>query len=136
MPVSLHHINIRAPRPLLLQVRDFYARLLELEEGPRPPFRSSGFWLYAGTHPIVHLSIDESRPASASAPGSLDHVAFACEDILGFQNRLQQMECAYRQVTAPRMESDDPRLQQEQIFVHDPAGNLIELNFTLARTPA
>jgi hypothetical protein len=50
MPIaSIRHINLFAPRALLLQLRDFYRDAIGLVEGERPPLRSSGFWLYAGS---------------------------------------------------------------------------------------
>ena len=38
--IGLDHYNIRAPSPLLEELRDFYVSTVGLRVGPRPPFRS------------------------------------------------------------------------------------------------
>jgi len=63
------HINIRVPQSKLARCRDFYCDILGLEVGPRPPFNSTGYWLYADGAPVVHLVAE--RPA-APAPDSTE----------------------------------------------------------------
>lgn len=73
--MHIDHINIKAPPPLLREVRQFYCEVLGLEEGARPRFATRGHWLYAPSGPIVHLS--EARGQKAvGAGGHLDHMAF------------------------------------------------------------
>lgn len=120
---GIRHINIHAPRELLLAVRDFYRDALGLVEGHRPPFRSSGYWLYAGAEPIVHLVIappGDQRVSPANA--TLDHVAFGCDDYAGMCARLDALRVQYRSTEVPMM-------QQRQLFFRDPAGNGVELLF-------
>lgn len=44
---GIHHFNIRASKDEVIALWDFYCNVLGFTVGPRPPFRSSGFWLYA-----------------------------------------------------------------------------------------
>ena len=128
-PVTgIAHVNLRGPEPLIGQLRTFYVDAIGLREGPRPRFRSgsSGHWLYAGDRDVVHLSIDpesgEGTPPSSPRTG-FNHVAFACHGLADALRRLREANIAYR---VDRV--DD--LHQVQLFLHDPAGTRIELNFT------
>lgn len=125
---ELHHVNLRVPYDLLLQLRDFYRDVVGLSEGTRPPFNSRGFWLYAGGHPILHLSEQTDAQSGASVPGSaVDHVAFGCDDVDAVIQRLSQRQLAYT-------EREVPLLRQRQLFFTDPAGVGVELTF-MAATP-
>ena len=54
MPVDrLEHINIRSQD--VEKARDFYVRILGLTVGIRPPFASTGYWLYLDGKPVIHL---------------------------------------------------------------------------------
>lgn len=127
MITGLHHINLRAPAELLATLRDFYRDVLGLEVGPRPAFDSEGFWLYAGGHPIVHLSTqrpDEPRrgPVDPSAPTTYDHTAFAGTDAAAMAAHLSALGVRFH-------ESRSPVTGQHQFFFSDPAGNGVEINF-------
>src|SRR5580704_5029627 len=123
MPVDgFSHYNLRAPRALLEELCAFYADVIGLTVGPRPPFASFGYWLYAGGEPVLHLS--EARPGSEQSlvPSTFDHAAFRCSDRAGFERLLSARGVHY---SATRV----PLTQQVQLFLSDPAGNGIELNF-------
>jgi catechol 2,3-dioxygenase-like lactoylglutathione lyase family enzyme len=124
MPVTgLDHYNLRAEPALLDRLRDFYCDVVGLQQGVRPPFNSKGYWLYAGGHPILHLStagVDEARPAHQV--NTFDHAAFRC---VGFDETLARLNAAgivYEVMTVPGT-------RVRQVFFSDPAGNGIELNF-------
>ncbi|MFT7772726.1 VOC family protein [Roseateles sp.] len=124
---GLHHINLRAPAPLLAALRDFYRDVLGLEVGPRPDFGSPGYWLYAGGHPIVHLS--EQRPGEVprgpvdpDAPSTYDHAAFAATDAAAMAVHLGRLGVRFH-------ESRSAVTGQHQFFFSDPAGNGVEINF-------
>lgn len=124
--LGLDHYNIRAPSPLLEQLRDFYVATLGLRVGARPRFRTHGYWLYAGERAVLHLSgtrADEVR--AVGVVPTFDHVAFRCEDDAAMRATLDAADIAYEI-------DDSPERGQRQIFLRDPAGNGIELNFTLA----
>jgi catechol 2,3-dioxygenase-like lactoylglutathione lyase family enzyme len=122
--VGLNHFNITAPYRLLEKVRDFYVAVLGLEAGERPNFMRDGFWLYAGHLPIVHLTVcdqSDARSEANSLPSFVDHIAFTCEGLSGFLERLERLSVPYQLV-------EDSA--QVQVFIHDPAGVGVELNFT------
>lgn len=122
---ELNHYNLRAARPVLDRLRDWYRDTLGLEVGERPPFNNFGYWLYAGANPILHLS--EAAPGEehpAPGAGTFDHVAFTCTDFDATRARLDARGIAYRV-------ADVPMTRQRQIFLEDPAGNGVELNFAL-----
>ena len=124
MPVvSFNHYNLRASRDMLEQLRDFYVNVLGLQVGERPPFASFGYWLYLGEQAILHLSsarADEIR--SSHVLNTFDHVALTCTGLAEMKAHLHTHGVRYRV-------SEVPLLGQTQLFLHDPAGNGIELNF-------
>jgi catechol 2,3-dioxygenase-like lactoylglutathione lyase family enzyme len=121
---GLDHFNITAPADLIERVRDFYVEVIGLSEGSRPDFMSRGFWLYAGSEPLVHLSASgPAGGAEAEARGHFNHVAFSCEGLGEFVERLERAGVEY--------EVDEvASLDQTQLFLRDPAGVGVELNFT------
>jgi catechol 2,3-dioxygenase-like lactoylglutathione lyase family enzyme len=121
MPIDgFQHVNIRTTDAA--RSRDFYVRALGLRVGDRPPFASSGYWLYLGDVPVVHLV--QLAPDDAREPGSgrVDHVAFRGVDIDATRQTLTAAGIAFREAIVPR----DHGLQ---IFIHDPDGVKLELNF-------
>ena len=63
---ALDHYNLRAARPLLDRLRDFYCDVVGLTVGERPPFRRFGYWLYAGGRPVLLLGEAGAGEASAT----------------------------------------------------------------------
>ena len=124
MPVAaLNHYNLRAPRDLLDKLCTFYCDVIGLKLGARPPFQSFGYWLYAGDNPILHLSearSDEVRVAGAV--NTFDHVAFTCNGRREMEAHLVRCGVVYKMVEVPST-------TQVQLFLKDPGGNGIELNF-------
>jgi catechol-2,3-dioxygenase len=124
MPVTeFSHYNLRAPRDVLDTLRDFYCEIVGLAEGPRPPLRSFGYWLYAGSQPTLHLSEagpQEHRPLGVAS--TFDHAAFACTDRPAYERTLAARGIVYRVAQVPQT-------RQVQVFFRDPAGNGVELNF-------
>ena len=121
--LGLNHYNLRAPRPVMEQLRSFYCDVVGLIPGERPPFGSFGYWLYAGGQPILHLS--EARPGdppSAGTAATFDHAAFSCCGRAEFERKLTRLGIAF---TTARV----PGTTQVQLFINDPAGNGVELNF-------
>ena len=122
MPVdALQHINIRATD--VERTRDFYVRVLGLRVGNRPPFTSTGYWLYVGLEPVIHLvqKTSAEQPSGADT-GAIDHIAFRGVDLESTRETLAQEGIAFREAVVPRDNSI-------QLFVHDPDGVRIELNF-------
>jgi catechol 2,3-dioxygenase-like lactoylglutathione lyase family enzyme len=124
----LDHFNIRT-RNLAETVR-FYEDVLGLENGARPNFAFPGAWMYSEGRPVVHL-VDISPTAEAQKPdsGVVHHVAFASTGFAGMKARLAGKGMPYdaRQV---------PGGDLWQIFVRDPNGVMIELNYEAAKEQA
>ena len=129
---GLNHINMRAPEAMIERLRAFYCDVIGLREGPRPAFRSRGYWLYGGASDVLHLTIiaEENRDAVASiAPlptGWLDHIAFTAVDKAAAIRRLESAGITYEIDEVPMA---GPEVGQAQIFLTDPAGIGVELNF-------
>jgi catechol-2,3-dioxygenase len=104
-------------------MKDFYEAVLGLSTGWRPPFRSTGHWLYLEGRPIVHLVEDEGveKPAGARGP-IVDHVAFSCTGLREFEERLKTNGISFRR-------TEVPATSLVQLFCIDPAGNGVELQF-------
>ena len=121
----LDHFNIRT-RQLEATVK-FYQDILGLENGDRPNFSFPGAWMYSEGRPVVHL-VDISPTDEQQKPdsGVVHHVAFASRDFNGMKARLQSKGMAFdtRQV---------PGGELWQIFVRDPNGVMIELNYEAAK---
>lgn len=119
--MHIDHINISAPPELLAKVRNFYCEVFNLSEGFRPDFSSRGFWLYAQDKPIVHLSESNSGQLS-SERGHFDHVAFQTRGLNEMIDRLKSLNVNYRMAYIPEIDLS-------QIFLKDPAGIGLEVNF-------
>jgi catechol 2,3-dioxygenase-like lactoylglutathione lyase family enzyme len=128
---SINHFFIRAAD--LEATRRFFVDVLGLSEQPRPDFPFPGYWL--GTNGGIQVHIGPSRipdreayylgtPADAAdgQSGVIDHVAFLANDPQGFIDHLKSHDVPFR----PRFL---PESKLYQLFVRDPNGVMIELNF-------
>lgn len=121
MPVGrLDHYNVRTTD--LAATRRFYCDLLGLTEGFRPNFNFPGAWLYSGAEPVVHVSAKDAEPPASPGTGTVDHIAFAATGLADMRARLSAAGFPFR-------EREVPNLGLRQVFVHDPNGVLIELNY-------
>jgi catechol 2,3-dioxygenase-like lactoylglutathione lyase family enzyme len=120
--IGLDHYNLCGPRDLLERMRDFYVDVLGLQVGYRPPFGSFGYWLYAGDTPVLHLSESTQSVGVPTAQSSFDHAAFRCSGLEAFTRRLDEYGIGYRRALIPE-------LDWVQLFLCDPVGNGVELNF-------
>jgi catechol 2,3-dioxygenase-like lactoylglutathione lyase family enzyme len=126
---ALDHVNIQT-----LAVADtarFFTDVLEL--AARPPFPGADTaqvtWMFdADDRPIIHITLpgmtfaeDADRPLRPDT-GALHHVAFECADHAAMLARLDRMGIAYRR-------RDIAPIGLQQIFVTEPNGVLLELNF-------
>jgi catechol 2,3-dioxygenase-like lactoylglutathione lyase family enzyme len=120
----LDHFNIRTSR--LADTMRFYEDILGLSRGARPDFNFPGAWLYSEGKAVVHL-VDIAGTSETQKPdsGVVHHVAFASRDFNGMQQRLQSHAVPFdiRQV---------PGGELWQIFIRDPNGVMIELNYDAA----
>lgn len=131
----LAHYSIRTPD--LEAAREFYTQVLGFREGFRPPFKFPGVWLYLGDddgdYGVVHLIGidpdgetvkylgDRSGPADGTT-GNLDHIAFDATGLAQMRARLDARGLSYT-------EREVPALGLRQLFLRDPSGITLELNF-------
>ncbi|WP_319796903.1 VOC family protein [Nitrobacter sp.] len=121
---TLDHFNIRT-RKLAETVR-FYEEILGLTKGARPDFAFPGAWLYSEGKPVVHLvDISPTSEPQKSDSGVVHHIAFASRDFEGMKQRLESKGFAFRA-------REVPGGALWQIFVSDPNGVMIELNYDAA----
>lgn len=105
----------------------FYADLLGLATGPRPNFDFPGAWLYAGSEPILHVI--GGRPRSELKAGVIDHMAFSARDLAATLAALKArgIEHVCRRLVGAGT---------WQVFLHDPNGAKVELDFAADESPA
>lgn len=138
MPINkLAHFSVRTTE--IEASRRFYCDLLGFKEGFRPPFKFPGIWLYRGGDEadfgVVHIiGIDKDDPEGLNeylgdkgleglhGSAAVDHLAFLASDLADMHRRLRAMNLEFRERTVPS-------LGLHQVFVEDPSGVTIELNF-------
>ena len=138
MSYSLNHFSIRTTD--LDATRVFYETVLGLTVGPRPPFPFPGLWLYNGDHAsvanaMVHvIGIDKNDPnglkqylgdrdiASLHGTGAVDHIAL-------MTTGLEAMLAHLKRLGVPCRERTVPAIGLHQLFLDDPCGLVIELNY-------
>jgi catechol 2,3-dioxygenase-like lactoylglutathione lyase family enzyme len=140
---KLQHYNIRTTRYDATVA--FYRQVLGMRSGrpPGAPEAAPPTWLYDESgEAVVHLiPVDpedpersysrmisfrgaptEQSPLSFIGSGSIDHVAFACEGWEEIIERLRAQNVSYK-------ENDVPQMNLRQLFITDPNGVTLELNF-------
>lgn len=116
----------------------FYTEVLGFRQGYRPDFPFRGAWLYLAhsdaDYGVVHLIEADPNSAGLShylgqregeqthGSAAIDHIAFLANDVDGVRERLNSRGSEFRERVVPN-------LGLIQIFVTDPSGLTIELNF-------
>jgi catechol 2,3-dioxygenase-like lactoylglutathione lyase family enzyme len=142
---KLQHYNIRTTR--YDDTVRFYRQVLGMNIGrpPGAPETMPPTWLYdeSGEAAVHLIPVDpadpeasyskmiqfrgapgEESPVSFKGSGSIDHVAFACEGWDEMVARLRAENVSFK-------ESHLPRFNLHQLFIVDPNGVTLELNFQL-----
>jgi len=139
---QIDHCNIRTGK--IDETIAFYSDVLGLRRGPFPGNGKGGAWLYDTTErPVIHLmAVDPHDPDFASkfvrgrhetlglpadrleteGSGAIDHVAFECDDYDGMLVKFRSLGMKYA------LNAVDS-INLRQIFVLDPNGITLELNF-------
>ncbi len=113
--------------------RDFYVQALGMQVGSRPDLGFPGHWVYLGDTPVIHIAEWKTYTAHsqrkgvevsarANATGPVDHIAFAAQDYEGVLARLREQGVQVRT-------NDNPGNIVRQLFLFDPNGVKIEINF-------
>jgi len=122
--LGFNHYNLRAERSMMEQLKVFYRDVVGLRIGDRPQLTSFGYWLYAESKDVLHLS--EAKPEEKrkeNVATTFDHVAFTATDYDATIVRLEKLAIKFSV-------HEIIDTGQKQIFFRDPAGNGIELNFS------
>jgi catechol 2,3-dioxygenase-like lactoylglutathione lyase family enzyme len=124
MPLTeLNHFFVRARD--LERSRAFYCDALGFEVMPRPDFNFAGYWLGVAGKIQVHMGQDAEGAAANPArdnSGAIDHIAFQGTDPEEIARRLTALGLKFR---VRHIQSNSLL----QLFVADPDGVMIELNF-------
>jgi catechol 2,3-dioxygenase-like lactoylglutathione lyase family enzyme len=126
---ALDHVNVQTGD--VAGTAAFFASVLDLS--PRPPFPGADMaavtWMFdAEDRPIVHITVPGATFVEDAdiEPGpdtrALHHVAFECDGYSAMVARLHRLDIAFRS-------RDIPPIGLKQLFVRDPNGVLLELNF-------
>ena len=136
MPLSfMEHFLIQAED--IEATKDWYIKVLGFKIGPHPDFKFPVYWLYLGDRDVLHLTVggtnvsdnrkkylgQESQTTQGS--GVIDHVAFRATDLNGVVEHLKKNKIDFKERRV-----DDQGLYQ--LFLLDPNGVKIELNFAAA----
>ena len=116
--------------------RKFYTEIIGLRVGPRPPFNFPGLWLYsheppadldhaAGNYGLVHImGVDLANPQ-----GLVDTLGYVDPDTLHGSTGCRGGGVSFFERTVPT-------LGLHQVFLKDPNGVTIELNFPASEAPS
>jgi catechol 2,3-dioxygenase-like lactoylglutathione lyase family enzyme len=120
---GLNHINIGCSAGELPAIEKFYADVLDLHPGFRPNFPAQGMWLYAGERALVHVSVryPDGWNHSKTERTGFDHIAYSMTDVAEVRERLKRLGYEFEQQNVPNAGF--------QLFLCDPVGNKVELNF-------
>ena len=120
---SLDHYNIQTAQ--LERTVEFYEDVLGFSRGYRPGVRGTGAWLYSGGHPYVHINVIDDDMAGPTGP--IHHVAFEMANEPG---DFEAMQAKLAERGLPFEVNDSrPRIPLRQMFLLDPNGIRLELNY-------
>ena len=115
---GLDHVNINTSN--MKDTLSFYVDLLDFKEGYRPSFDFPGAWLYAGGNEVIHVVLSGNESNVICNP--VDHIVFEVTYFEKIKQRLENAKWDFRC-------SSVPDTQIRQIFLVDPNGVKLELNF-------
>lgn len=119
------------------KTRDFYCDVLGMTVGFRPALEFPGYWLYIGDIGCLHVAEWETYrawtkrvgiPMSTRAPGTgpVDHIAF---NSTGYEETVARIEAHGLEFSQNHLDEIGLR----QVFLQDPNGVTLELNFRATR---
>ncbi len=136
MPLSyLEHALIQSTD--IEATKDWYVNVLGMKVGPHPDFKVPVYWLFIGDKDVLHIAeggakVSEARLKYAGqesqatyGSGVVDHLAFRASGLLDMIAHLQKHRVEFKE-----RQVDNQGLYQ--LFLHDPNGVKIELNYPSA----
>ena len=128
--LDIQHVAIRTDD--LEATNRFYTEVLGMTVADRPPFSFPGSWLQMG-HTMIHVMAGSAATDQDGnfhrGSAAVDHLAFGAKGFDRYKARFQELGLDWR-------ENGIPSAGLWQLFVHDPSGILVELNFDIASEPA
>lgn len=117
----------------VVATRNFYRDVLDFQEGFRPELGFLGYWLYLGAIPVIHIAdwntytshsrqLDIPVTTPAASTGVFDHVAFNGTDASEMIKKLTILGIAFHC-------NEVPEIGLTQLFLNDPNGLKLELNY-------
>lgn len=120
--VEVSHISVTVTN--LGQAKAFYGGVLGLGEIPRPDFGFPGVWYALQGDLALHVTVKDAMPLRPVDPATFDprdpHFALAVADADDVHARLEASGLSFYDFT-------ETPTGMRQLFVRDPAGNMIEL---------
>jgi len=117
---------------------EWYCRVLGMKEGPHPDFGFPVKWLYIGDRDIVHIGpsarnadanqkkyLGRTSQDTGTGTGALDHIAFRATGLKEMMAHLKSQGIAFNERRASGQ-------ALYQLFMYDPNGIKIELNYDAA----
>ncbi len=101
----------------------FYADVLGMRIGDRPPFKFPGSWLYVGDQAVLHL-VEIAEDKLPSGKGRFNHIALQAEGYADIKTRLAESNIEFDERVLPGEDRG-----QTQIFFETPDNVTIELIF-------
>lgn len=119
------------------KTREWYVDVLGLKDGYTPDFKFPVYWLYIGDQDVLHLTqggknVSKNRMTylgqqsqDTQGSGVIDHIAFHASDLHAMIRHFEEHNISFseRQVSSQGL---------YQLFLFDPNGIKIELNFASA----
>ncbi len=136
--MPLHHLqHFLIQTEDIEKTKDWFVDVLGMRVGPHPDFKFPVYWLYVGETDVLHLTVGGAKASenrrkylgqestATSGTGVLDHVAFRATGLLEMIDHLKKKGIDFKERRV-----NDQGLYQ--LFVIDPNGVKIELNFEAA----
>jgi catechol 2,3-dioxygenase-like lactoylglutathione lyase family enzyme len=117
--------------------KDWYVKVLGFRVGPSPDFKFPVYWLYLGDRDVLHITtggknVSDNRKKyvgqqseASTGTGVIDHIGFRTTGLLEMIEHLKKNSIEFKE-----RQVDDQGLYQ--LFLFDPNGVKIELNFANA----
>ncbi len=132
MPLlDLHHVAIKSED--LAATEKFYTKVLGMKKVARPEFKFPGVWLSMGETMFHIYGGDAAKTYEGNykynqAASPVDHIALRATGFDKMRETFKKHRCKWRQF-------DIPDFKLWQLFVLDPSGVIIELNYDAAKEP-
>ena len=131
MPLSdLHHVALKTQD--LAASEEFYVEVLGMEKVDRPEFDFPGAWLQMGEtmfHLMAGYAARGPDGETYRGSGAVDHLAIKAQGFDTLREKFESSGVRYK-------ENNIRDFGIWQLFVNDPDGVIIELNFHCAGEPA